>query len=329
MQASIDDRLNPSLARASNAPGLFPVLALAGLLTTILLIMVGSIVRVTGNGLGCPDWPLCHGQAIPPFYASAWVEFSHRLFGGLVVLEALGLAWLSFTRYRNSRWMRGTAVFAGLALVLQVGLGGLHVIWELPRWTGWVHTGVAMLIAGAMALWVALSWPGLLGLAERLRPLRATRFPRAAAGLALGTYLLLLSGSLVTRSGASLVCPAFPHCGLGSYPDTVRLFVGAQMLHRALAIGMALVIALFLRKLYRAGGRDPALRRLAALTLGLVGLQIALGLVNIYLAIPMWSRVLHLGTGASIWVCAVILWALLRAEAPDGAAEPGRASLGE
>ena len=95
----------PVTEKVSAALRTFSSLAVITLVSPIVLIMVGAIVRVTGNGLGCPDWPLCHGRAVPPFLLSAWVEFLHRLFGAAVVLEVGALIVMSW------RWFKPDILF--------------------------------------------------------------------------------------------------------------------------------------------------------------------------------------------------------------------------
>lgn len=286
----------------------FSNLALSTLISTILLIMVGSIVRVTGNGLGCPDWPLCHGRAIPPFYLSAWVEFLHRLFGAAVVIQAAVLIYLSWRWFKPDKWIYRTAVFASVILTIQVILGGIHVVYELPRWTGWIHTGVAMLVAGAVAIWVAVSRPETRQLGARTaKLLQGTRLPTWTIIAAGASYILILTGSLVTRTGASLVCPDFPACGLETVPDNLQTIVLIQMVHRIAAFVVAFAIILTLWYLLRASNRDRGIRTVAWTLIALLALQFGLGISNVLLALPMWSRILHLGTAATIWVFLVLL----------------------
>ena len=67
-------------------------LGLAATLLTFALIVVGSVVRTTGSGLACPDWPLCQGRLIPPFQFNVMIEWTHRLLALLVSLVLLGIA---------------------------------------------------------------------------------------------------------------------------------------------------------------------------------------------------------------------------------------------
>lgn len=243
---------------------------------------------------------------------SAWVEFGHRLFGGVVVLQLALLVLLSWRRHRSEKWLYRTALFAGVAVSIQVILGGIHVIYELPRWTGWIHTAVAMLVAGSAAVWVAVTWPGLSQIGERSAALlHGTRLTSLVTVAAIATYLLLLTGSLVTRTGAALVCPSFPGCGLETTPDNLRTIVLIQMTHRYAAIAVAVLMTIVLWQLIKVAGDDVGLRRFAIALAALLSLQITLGVVNVLDTLPMWSRVLHLGTGGTIWAAMVMLWATL------------------
>jgi cytochrome c oxidase assembly protein subunit 15 len=224
-----------------------------------------------------------------------------------VVIQIGALIYLAWKHYREERWIFRPAIAIAVVTAVQVMLGGIHVIYELPRWTGWVHTGVAMLVVGLLALWVAVSQPALVRMGERAAlKLKETHLHQWLLIIAAASYLLILTGSLVTRTGASLVCPSFPDCGLETIPDNLRTIVTIQMVHRlfAITVGTALVITVW--QLWRVGDHDEAVRNLAVVMTLLIALQFALGLINIWYAIPMWSRVLHLGTATMIWVLTVI-----------------------
>jgi heme A synthase len=285
------------------------VLTLTALVSTILLIAMGAIVRVTGHGLGCPDWPLCYGRVIPPALTGAWVEFSHRLLGAAAGAQIILVAVLAWRQSRDRAWVFWPGIAAVLLLIVQVSLGGLHVIFEIPPVTGWIHTGVAMLIVGMLAIQAAQVVPA----AQPLRGAalyRDGRFMGWLSATAIATYLLLLTGSYVTRSGASLACPAFPHCGV---PGRNRL-IDIQMLHRFAAFTVAfLAVVLVIWLLSRQ--KDPRLTRYAYGIGLLLVIQFALGISNVLLRLPMWSRVLHLAVAATFWAGLVVLWGASRGRA--------------
>ncbi len=291
----------------------FSTLALTSLISTILLVMVGSIVRVTGYGLGCPDWPLCYGRAVPPIEIGAWVEFGHRLFGGVVSIQIAGLAWLAFRNYRHQSWIWRSVVAATILLIIQIGLGGLHVLNELPRWTGLIHTGVATAIVGLLALLVTVTQPKLSELSDRIDQLFDMRKMRTWTLISAGSaYLLILSGSLVTRSGASLACPSFPLCGISDIPDSLLHLVSIQMLHRIVALSVILVVTYLVYCLLRYGRTEKSLLNLSYALIALFVIQIGLGISNVLLSLPLWSRILHLGAATTIWAVLVILAVLFQ-----------------
>ena len=118
-------------------------------------------------------------------------------------------------------------------------------------------------------------------------------------------YVLRLTGSFVTRSGASLACPSFPLCG--SAPLGMSVLINIQLLHRYTAYGVSALLLLIVYWLSTAHiSRDVT--RFAHGLLAILLLQVSLGAANILLKLPMWSRALHLTVGASLWVTVVIMW---------------------
>src|SRR5436189_2112512 len=76
------------------------------------LIVVGSVVRTTGSGLACPDWPLCEGRWVPRLEPHVLVEWCHRLLALLVSLMVFATAlWIGARRATRAR-LGGLAALA-------------------------------------------------------------------------------------------------------------------------------------------------------------------------------------------------------------------------
>jgi heme A synthase len=303
------------LAKAFARRGIgYATLTLTAFTSVLLLMTMGSIVRVTGNGLGCPDWPLCYGQVVPPMYASAWVEFSHRFLGALASVQIVGLAVWAWRSYRRERWIVVGATAAVGMLVVQIVVGGLHVIFDLPPQTGWIHTGIAMLVAALVASQVAAAHPAARALSARATAVigRDRGLTVSIATTAVATYLLILTGSYVTRTGASLACPAFPYCGATASDIAFPELINIQMFHRFMAFGVALTACVTLWRLVRAAQREAGFRAAALALTALIAVQFALGISNVLLRLPMWSRSLHLLVAAVLWSGLVMLWVVVK-----------------
>ncbi|WP_404432625.1 COX15/CtaA family protein [Microbacterium lacus] len=131
------------------------VLAWLVLISNILIVGTGGLVRLTGSGMGCPTWPYCTADSLIPTDALSWhsiVEFGNRTLTGVLVVIAL-LAFLSVVRLRAQRPELFALTFAnGIGIILQALIGGVVVWLHLPPNLVGVHFFIsAALVANAAA----------------------------------------------------------------------------------------------------------------------------------------------------------------------------------
>ena len=247
-------------------PVLFRRLAVLTAVFAYVQIALGGVVRVSGSGLGCPDWPLCHGRPYPPADAHAIIEYSHRAVGsvtGVLIIATVVLAWVV---WRTRRPIVAWLATASLVGVVGEGLLGAEVVRnELASWLVLVHLALAMIILGFLVATAVTAMPASSGAAD-------PNYRSLAAIAAAATYLLLLTGSTVVASGADEACHSWPLCGSGFTPD----FAGVNaytMLHR----GAVLIIGALLLFVLVRGIRQPGLRAVSIATLLVLALQVAVG----------------------------------------------------
>ena len=286
---------------------LFRVLAVAALLSAFAQVTLGGIVRVTGSGLGCPDWPLCHGQIIPPFEFATLLEYSHRLSASVLGVLVLATTIVVLRRYRSNRWGKNSALTALVLVLVAAALGGATVLTELAWWLRLLHLGIAEGAVAALVIAVVVSWrigsagvgneaPGSLGSSKLL-----------SAAL-IGVFLLILSGSYIVGAGYGSSCGTWPLCRGSLFPEG-RPYL-EHMAHRYFAAIIGLVVLAVAYKAWDAREHLPSVGRSGALLLVAFLAQIAVGALTVWMGFTPDIKAVHLSMATLAWIALVFVAAL-------------------
>jgi cytochrome c oxidase assembly protein subunit 15 len=297
-QQRLQDRLEISPARYAQVTAV----ALAAL---ALIVLTGAGVRLTGSGLGCPDWPKCYGGTTPPLESHAVIEYGNRLLTGFVGFAVIAAAALSFFR-RPYRWH--LALFGALlplGVIGQAILGALVVKYHLAPGLVMSHFILSMMLLDAA---FALAWCSRYEPWERRRSDDRLGVWSVRALIPLG-QLTILAGTIATASG--------PHAGAHEGQLVHRFtFEGAKTLEwivqrhavLATAYGFAAIAVWFL--LRRPGGDRRAVTPLTVV-LGLLALQGAIGGLQWALELPSEIVWVHVAVATSNWLA--MLWTVAAA----------------
>jgi cytochrome c oxidase assembly protein subunit 15 len=305
------DRLK---SRLEISPHRYAQVTLVALAALSLIVLTGAAVRLTGSGLGCPDWPKCYGGSTPPLESHAVIEYANRLLTGFVGFAVIAASILAFFR-RPYRWH--LALFGALlplGVIGQAILGALVVKYHLAPSLVMSHFILSMMLLDAA---FALAW------CSRYEPLERGRSRDRLGVWAVRTLiplgqLTILAGTIATASG--------PHAGAHEGQLVHRFdFEGGGTLewivqrHAVIAAvyGFAAIAVWFV--LRRPGADRRALGPLT-LVLALLALQGAVGGLQWWLELPAEIVWVHVAIATGNWLA--MLWTVAAA----GRLEPRKAA---
>ncbi|MGE5569036.1 MAG: COX15/CtaA family protein [Rhodospirillales bacterium] len=280
---------------------------------TLLLLVAGGMVTSNSAGLSVPDWPLSYGKLMPAMEGGVFYEHGHRMIAtGIGIFTIILAIWIWKSDPR--RWMRNLAWAALGAVILQGVLGGLTVLYLLPKAISVGHACLAELFFSATVAIAVFTSPGWR---QKPRAVEDSGWP-SMRSLAAAVPVVIL-GQVALGAGAR-------HQAFSVIPHVVGAMVVAGI------IFMAAIPVISQH------GSHPALGRSARALLGITLVQIFLGIAA-YLsriitseavkptqAMVFWT-VLHLAVGALTMAAGTIFAIQVFRHVRRTAAEPAAQSV--
>lgn len=280
------------------------VLALILLFCQGGITVTGAFVRVTGSGLGCDTWPLCHeGSLVPVQGAAPWIqqaiEFGNRLLAFVVAAAAVALL-VAVTKARRSRAIKALAWASLIGVVIQAVIGGISVWLDLKWWSVAIHFLPSMVL-----VWIAALL--YMRVAETDSATPTERYPKhiramvIAAAVALS--FVLVTGTMVTGSG--------PHSGDAGVGMEGRLALDTTMLAyvHAACMYVYLICTLVACYLLRKHNAPKDAFKTALVLIVLIVVQWAIGVIQFQMGVPRWTIPAHIAMSSAVVAFSSFLYA--------------------
>ena len=280
----------------------FKGIAVFTVLATFGLVILGGVVRVTDSGLGCPDWPACHGGLFPPLETKAIIEYSHRITASFLVGPLILFLFIaSWMRYRQEKWILVPASVAFVLVIAQAMLGGATVLAELPGATIMAHLAVAETLVATLVVVAVVAYRGPLSLKIPDWGVgKVRKFPVLVVIAGVAVFILLLSGSYVTITGAFGACTEWPLCNGDVIPE-FRLQMN-HMFHRYVGAVVGLFVLYSLHLGFRGRMQPVEIRVLSMSAVALFVAQVVVGAFVIWADFSQDVRALHLAMATAVWI---------------------------
>ena len=279
------------------SPVVFRRVAFAAVGVLILIVATGATVRLTGSGLGCPEWPTCTTKhALPQSYHS-YIEFSNRVVSAITVFTTLALAvaaWLTRGLSSRGKWL-ATAVCVGV--VAQAPFGAIVVYYDLNPYLVISHLLLTLFVLG-LAVLVLLEAARLVrGAASALPGLVRA----GSVALLVAVSALVVSGTVATAAGR------FPGNNGTDVVPRLGSFYPAVYWHVRAVAAFGIVFGVLAVWAWRRRTEFPWLLRGCVGLLAILLIQMGVGEAQYrtYGSVPWWVVVVHVATAALLFAWTV------------------------
>jgi cytochrome c oxidase assembly protein subunit 15 len=266
----------------------------AALVALGFIIVTGAAVRLTGSGLGCPEWPTCEAGSIAPRGETGVhgvVEFVNRLITGVVSVAVMVAVLGSLWRVPRRRDLTGWSLGLVVGVAAQAVLGGIVVRLDLAP----------VSVIGHFLLSMVLVWNAVvLHHKAGVEPEGARRRALAVPEVVLAARLLVVAAAMVIASG-TVVTASGPHGG-DEEADRLDLVVGDVARLHGIAMVLFLGLAVATLAMVRRGGADPSVERRGRALLAAIAAQGAIGYTQYFAGVPALLVGVHVLGAVVVWV---------------------------
>jgi heme a synthase len=276
-------------------PATFLKVALSSVGALYVIVITGSLVRLTGSGLGCESWPGCEeGNFFPESDFHGAIEFGNRAVG-IVPIGLSALTWLAARRTAGlSGWAIRLAGAVALGTLAQAPLGLVTITSGLHPLLVMSHFLLALVVLGGAAVVAVEAWGLVSGRVDLGLPKELRRLGLVVAG---GCLALVVSGAFTTASG--------PHPGDSSEVERLGTLEDLLWVHVRVTALFGCALLLLLGYLFARRNRWPRVFRAALVVLALVLAQMAVGELQYRLELPWGIVAVHVALAAAVWAATV------------------------
>ena len=287
--------------------------ALTSTILSYLLIFVGGLVRVSGSGLGCPDWPKCFGRWVPPINIEqipahidstafnivlAWIEYGNRTLGVIVGISILLMTVIALIHFRKNNKILFSSLLSLFLVISNGGLGAIVVSSILNPFIVSLHMILALFLVSV------LSYTTI----ESYKIVDSNKFTNMYLSKKISTSLILLWIFIVIeillgtgiRTNIELIAIDNPLFTKGELLSSLNSY---KYLHSILGFSL-LFLSIYLCYLFK----DDFLglsKQLVLFIFGMIMFQIFLGELMIFFELPQLTRLFH--TWGSSWLVGIII----------------------